>query len=126
MKQVYPLSIQSGMSQSDSFILMLCEPISNRQVPIFIGRHEAQGILLAKDHVDTRRPLTHQTMQQMMEVYGLSLDSVSIDRVLDGIFYATLHLTDGFNPKEIDCRPSDAVTMALLFNAPILMNDKVL
>ena len=48
MKQVFPLTIQSGMSQSGSYILMLGEPESGMQVPIFIGAHEAQGILLAK------------------------------------------------------------------------------
>lgn len=126
MKQVYPSSIHSGMSQSESYILMLHEPDSQRQIPIFIGRHEAQGILLAQNRVETRRPLTHQVLGQILDLYGLSLTRVTIDRVLDGIFFATLHLTDGFNPKTVDCRPSDAVTLALLTDAPIFVDDNVL
>ena len=61
-----------------------------------------------------------------MEAFGLSLKQVTIDRVVEGVFYATLHLTDGFNEKEIDSRTTDAVTLALHCGAPILMDEKVL
>ena len=126
MKQVFPLSIQSGMSQSGSYILMLCEPSSGLQIPIFIGANEAQGILLAKESVQTRRPMTHELMVHVMQNYGLSLKEVTIDRVMEGIFYATLHTTDGFNDKCFDSRTSDAITLALLFDCPIMVADDVL
>ncbi len=51
---------------------------------------------------------------------------VTIDRVLDGVFYATLHITDGFNEKAIDSRTTDAITLALLTDAPIMVDDNVL
>ena len=126
MKQVYPLTIQSGMSQSGSYILMLCEPVSGLQVPIFIGAHEAESILLAKETVQTRRPMTHELMVHVMRDYGLTVKEVTIDKVLDGIFYATLHTTDGFNDKQFDSRTSDAITLALLFDCPIMIEDSVL
>ena len=126
MKRVFPLTIQNGMSQSGSYILMLCEPQSGIQVPIFIGAHEAQGILLAKEEIKTRRPMTHELMVKVMDEYGLTLKQVSIDRVSDGIFYATLHMTDGFNTRTFDSRSSDAITLALLSDCPILMDDNVI
>jgi bifunctional DNase/RNase len=126
MKRVFPLSIQNGMSQSGSFILMLCEPESAIQVPIFIGAHEAQGILLAKEEVKTRRPLTHQLMVKVLQEYGLALKKVCIDRVCDGIFYATLHMSDGFNSRSFDSRPSDAISLALLSQCPIFMAESVI
>lgn len=126
MKRVFPLTIQSGMSQSGSYILMLCEPESGVQVPIFIGAYEAQGILLAKESVKTRRPMTHELMMKVMEEYGLSLKEVSIDRVNEGIFYATLHITDGFNTRTFDSRSSDAITLALLADCPIMMEESVI
>ena len=86
MKQVFPLTIQSGMSQSGSYVLMLGERESGLQIPIFIGAYEAQGILLAKETVQTRRPMTHELMVHVMQDYGLSLKEVSIDRVMEGIF----------------------------------------
>ena len=126
MKQVFPLTIQSGMSQSGSYILMLCEPTSSMQIPIFIGAYEAQSILLAKESVETRRPMTHELMLHIMNDYELSIKEVTIDKVIDGIFYSTLHLTDGFNEKHFDSRASDAITLALLCNRPIMVADDVL
>ena len=126
MKQIYPISIQTGMSQSGSYILMLLEPESGRQIPLFIGQHEANSILIAKESVSTRRPLTHQLMLNTMEAYGISLLSVTIDRVLDGIFYATLHLHGPQGPHNLDCRPTDAITLALLAEAHILSEEQVI
>ncbi|MBR6292072.1 MAG: bifunctional nuclease family protein [Bacteroidales bacterium] len=126
MKKVIPLTIQSGMSQSGSYIMMLGEVDGKRQIPIFIGAHEAEGIMLAQQPVKTRRPMTHETMLAMMGEYGLTLREVTIDRVVDGIFYATLHISDGFNEKAIDSRTTDAVTLALLTGCPIMVDDHVL
>ena len=126
MKQVYPISIEGGPSRTGSYILMLEEPLSGRRIPIVIGEHEAHGILIAKGMVPTGRPMTHRLMADRMANYGISLVSATIDRVADGIFYATLHTTDGFNPKDIDSRTTDAVTLALLCNAPLFVADSVL
>ena len=129
MKQVIPVRIESGMSQSGSCILMLQETTGERQVPVVIGRSEAQNLLLALDPAASgkiRRPMTHQLMLNIMDTYGLSLRQVTIDRVLEGVFFATLHLTDGFNDKQLDSRTTDAVTLALLCYAPILMDEGVL
>lgn len=126
MKQVFPATIQSGASQTGNYILMLLEPESNIQIPILIGQHEAQSILLTKEDARVRRPLTHRTMKQVMEAFGLTLNRVTIDRVHEGVFYSTLHISDGFNEKQIDSRTSDAVALALHTNAPIFADEKVI
>ena len=129
MKQVYPVSIQSGMSQSGSCILMLHEPQGNLQIPVIIGRGEAQSIILAQNPEECarlKRPMTHQLMARMMNDYGLTLKRVTIDRVLEGVFFSTLHVSDGFNEKAFDSRTTDAITLALLIDAPIYVDDAVL
>lgn len=129
MKQVYPVTIQSGMSQSGSYLLMLHEPIESRQIPIIIGPGEAQSILLAQNPEESnkiRRPLTHQLMVQMMSTYGLTLKKVTIDKVVEGIFYATLYVSDGFNEHRLDSRTTDAVTLALLTGAPVYADERVI
>ncbi len=126
MKQVIPLTIQSGLAQTGNCILMLGEVDGTRQIPLFIGAHEAQCIMLAQQSAKTRRPMTHEMMKGVMDTYGLTLRQVTIDRVEDGIFYSTLHISDGFNLSTIDSRPSDAVVLALLCDAPILVDDRVL
>ena len=126
MKQVLPISIQSGHTQSGSCILLLGEVGGTRQIPLFIGKYEAQNILLAQQPDKTRRPTTHQMMCSVFEKVSLTLKMVTIDRVQDGIFYATLHVSDGINESQIDCRPTDGVALSLLMNTPIYADDKVL
>lgn len=129
MKQVYPVTIESGMTQSGSCILMLHEPQGNMQIPIVIGRNEAQSIILAQNPSESarlKRPMTHQLMTTMMETYGLTLKLVTIDRVQEGVFFATLHVSDGFNESTLDSRTTDAVTLALLTGAPIFIDEAVL
>lgn len=129
MKKVYPVTIQSGMSQTGSYLLMLHEPEEGRQIPIVIGRGEAQSILLAQNPEENekiKRPMTHQLMVQMMHSYGLTLKKVTIDRVVEGVFYATLHISDGFNLQTLDSRTTDAVTLALLTGAPIYADEQVI
>jgi hypothetical protein len=125
MKQFLPYTIQSGMSKSGSYILMLRDTDGGMQIPILIGTHEAQGILMALEKVATRRPMTHDLMLHIMEEYALTLKEVTIDRVNEGIFYASLHLSDGFNEKRFDSRPSDAITLALFCNSPIMVAESV-
>lgn len=126
MKQVIPLTIQNGFSESGSYILMLTEVDGDRSIPIFTGVHEAQSIMLAASGEPIRRPMTHQLMTTMMNEYGLTLREVTIDRVNEGIFYATLHVSDGFNERTIDSRPTDAVTLALLTGCKIMVDEKVI
>lgn len=122
---VYPYEIRSGMA-SGCYVLMLAEPKQVRAVPMLIGPAEAQAIMIAQEHQSTLRPMTHRLMLDTMETFGLALNQVTIDRFEEGIFYATLSVGDGFNEKAIDSRASDAVTLALLSERPILIADSVL
>ena len=126
MKEVVPYLIQEGMSQSGSYILMVLEPESGIQVPIIIGQQEAQSIVLAKERVETKRPLTHELMLKVMEGFGLSVKMVSIDKVVEGLFYSTLHVSDGFNTQRFDCRTSDAIVLALQSGCQIMMSQAVI
>jgi uncharacterized protein len=42
------------------------------------------------------------------------------------VFYAKISMRQGEKPIEIDCRPSDAIAIALRFKAPIYVADHVL
>jgi len=126
MKQMVPYAITSGMSQSGSYILLLREKDGDMQLPIFIGAHEAECVMLAQNGVATRRPMTHQLMATMMEAYGLTLRRVTIDRVVEGVFYATLHVSDGFSERTFDSRTSDAMVLALQAGCPVWAEEAVI
>jgi len=129
MKRVYPATIQNSMSQSGNYLLTLLEPQEQRQIPIVIGRYEAHSIMLAQTpevRSKLRRPSTYQLMLNMMQTYGLTISKVTIDKVIEGVFYATLHISDGFNEHELDSRTTDAITLALITDVPIYADERVI
>ncbi|MCQ2300199.1 MAG: bifunctional nuclease family protein [Bacteroidales bacterium] len=124
--EVYPLEIQQGFTQDGVCVLMLYEPIESKRIPVMIGQHEAEMILLEKEGAKSRRPMTHELISSLFDSFNLALTEVSIDRFEEGIFYATLYVNDGFITKKIDCRASDAIVLALREEVAIKMDNKVI
>lgn len=98
-----------------------------RRLSIHIGPFESMAIHQALQKVAPERPLTHDLLRNLTERLGASLERVIVDDLWQGTFYAKLYLT---RPKattlEIDCRPSDAIALALRFRAPIFVAEHVL
>jgi bifunctional DNase/RNase len=102
-----------------------------RRVPIIIGQFEAYSIAMALSGVAAQRPLTHDLMRNILERLGARVDRVVIDDLWRETFYAKIFLTLRSNLEdeeeiEIDARPSDAIALAIRFNAPIYMTEAVL
>lgn len=125
-KTVYPIQIKQGMSSEESYLLILLEPMEDKRIPIIIGDNEAQAIIMAHEQAQTKRPTTHMLLRNIMKTFALDLKKVSIDRFEEGVFYATLHLTDGFNERHIDSRTSDAIALALMHGCNVEMDTKVI
>ena len=125
-KKVYPTEVLQGFTDTAMFVLMLYDPMGNRKVPVMIGEHEAEMIILEQGARQARRPMTYQLIISIMDTFALTLKLVRIDRFEEGIFYATLVVSDGFNEKEIDARASDAVVLALHQSVDIEMAEQVL
>lgn len=126
MTEVYPIEIRQGMSMDDTYILILAAPKRQLWIPIIIGEHEAQSIIMVQNNIKARRPMTHELMSNVMNEFGIAIDHVSIDHFEEGIFQSTLHLTDGLTEKQVDSRTSDAVTLALLQDCKIYCTNKVI
>lgn len=126
MKEVYPVEIRGGYVEDDMCVAMLYEPMTHRKVPIIVGKCEAEAIVLALEGTPTERPLTHELLSSILHTYDLTLQQVTIDRLFDGVFYATLHLDDGFSVKKIDSRASDAIVMAIREEVAVMMDESVI
>lgn len=125
-KKVYPTEVLQGFTETAMFVLMLYDPIGDKKVPVMIGEHEAEMIILEQEQRQSYRPMTYQLILSLMQQFDLHLELVRINRFSEGIFYASLLVSDGFNLKEIDARPSDAVVLALNLSVDIEMADKVI
>ena len=112
---------------SRSYAVLLKEQNSEKVLPILVGSFEAQSIALALEVVETPRPLTHDLICEMIKKIDAKLVSVSISKLNDGVFYAKLKIKGlKFGNKQIDSRPSDAISIALRLNAQIYVSPEVI
>jgi bifunctional DNase/RNase len=94
-------------------IIFLKDSGSDRFLPVWIGDAEAQSIDMAHRGVQAQRPLTHDLIKRIFDRAGIRVVSVIIDRLIGSTYYANLVLDIRGESVEIDCRPSDAIALAL-------------
>ncbi len=105
------------------FVLLEDEP-HHRQLPIMIGGHEAQAIMLELHGLKPPRPLTHDLLRSIIEKTGNRVDRVVIYDLRAEVYYAKIYLDRG--KYALDSRPSDAIVLAIGARAPIYVNAKLL
>lgn len=122
--QVEVLGLSNNPASNGSYALILQEVEGTKRLPIVIGAFEAQAIALEMEGLKPARPFTHDLMKTIVEYLGSTLLEVQINDLQDGTFYA--HLIFDNTSVEIDARPSDAIALALRFNAPIFVSFELL
>jgi len=95
-------------------------------LPIVIGIFEAQSILRALENAVFARPLTHDLIKKVIESLGGKMVSLEIHSLLKNVYYSDIVVDINGNIKRIDCRPSDGISLALRFNAPIFVSENLL
>ena len=106
-------------------IVLLKDSSDRRALPIYIGQEQARAIMGAMEHQKPPRPLTHDLMVNILEVWDMTLEKVIIHSLQRDTFYAALIVQQGDVKKEIDSRPSDAIAIALRTNSPIWVMEEV-
>ncbi|MCG8531678.1 MAG: bifunctional nuclease family protein [Desulfovibrionales bacterium] len=107
-------------------ILILKNLEGDKNLNIWIGAMEAMAISIFLNEVEVPRPLTHDLMLSSLEQLGAQLLGVDIVRVENGTYFAELDLDMRGRRSRIDCRPSDAVALALRAGIPIQVASDVL
>lgn len=120
------VALSHSVTQSHSYAVVLGEVNGVRKLPIVIGGFEAQAIAVALENMQPTRPLTHDLMKNMMSAFQLQLNEVLIHRIHEGIFYAKLICQSPTEVIEIDSRTSDALALAVRFDAPIFTFESIL
>lgn len=120
------LGLSSSQAQSGSFALVLGEKNGSRRLPIIIGMFEAQAIAIEIERITPNRPMTHDLFRSMAEAFEIRVVEVVISDLREGVFFAKLVCMNEDRRVEIDARPSDAIAIALRFNAPVYASENVL
>ena len=119
--------ISYSETQSGAYALILSELDGGRRLPIIIGGFEAQSVAIALDkELKPKRPLTHDLFKSFADRYNIYIKQVIINKLMDGVFFSSLICEKDKTEEIIDSRTSDAIAMALRFNAPIFIYDSIL
>jgi uncharacterized protein len=120
------LGLSSNNSQTGSFTIVLGEIEGSRRLPIVIGMYEAQAIAIEIEKIVPNRPMTHDLFKSFSTSFNFSIDNILISDMREGVFYAKIICQNDAQTVEIDARPSDAIAIAVRFDAPIYCAPKVL
>lgn len=107
-------------------VVMLKEKDSTRYLPIWIGHFEADAIAIPMQKVPVSRPLTHDLLRSAIGALGARLEHVIINDLAEETFYAKLILYHDGKSVEVDARPSDAIALAIRWEVPIFVEERVL
>jgi hypothetical protein len=119
--------ISYSETQTGAYALILKEAEGDRRLPIIIGGFEAQSVAIALEkELKPKRPLTHDLFKNFAERFNIYVKQVIIHKLVDGVFYSSLICERDKIEEIIDARTSDAIAMALRFNAPIFVYDSIL
>ncbi len=106
--------------------LVLLEDGAKRIMPIYIGLSEAISINAALNHEVPPRPMTHDLFISLLERLSSKIESILIDELNDGVYYARLSVSMNGKSFELDARPSDCIALALRCGAPVHVRESIL
>jgi bifunctional DNase/RNase len=95
-------------------------------LPIWVGIFEANAIALHLEGIETPRPMTHDLLRTIIETLGAELVEVTVTDLRDSTFVATVLLRGPGGDVTVDCRPSDAIALAVRVDAPIFAAQEVI
>lgn len=107
-------------------VLFLKDAERDKFLPVWIGELEASSIELAVIRKSAPRPLTHDLFATVLREIGVNVRKVVIDRLESRTYFATIYLDQDGELHTVDCRPSDAVAIALRENCEIFVDDDLM
>ena len=119
--------ISYSQTQNGAYALILSEIEGERKLPIVIGTNEAQSIAIAiEKEIKPPRPLTHDLFKNFCLRFDIKIKKVIIHKLIDGVFYSSVICEKNGIEEILDSRSSDAIALAIRFEAPIYTYENIL
>jgi bifunctional DNase/RNase len=107
-------------------VILLKEVEGDRAFPIVIGIFEATSIDRRVKGIANPRPLTHDLVATTVDSLGGEVQDIVISELREHTYFAKLRVRQEGELIEIDCRPSDAIALAVTAKVPIFVSEEVL
>tara|TARA_Y100000310_G_scaffold92522_1_gene90164 strand:- start:9121 stop:9711 length:591 start_codon:yes stop_codon:yes gene_type:complete len=72
------------------------------------------------------RPEEPDILEEIIDVFGITVEYIAIDDINENIFYAHMVLHDGQNVLNMDVRPSDGIVIASRTDSPVYVSENLL
>ena len=119
--------ISYSQTENGAYALILSESEGERKLPIVIGTNEAQSIAIAiEKEIKPPRPLTHDLFKNFCNIFDIKIIKVIIYKLEDGVFFSSVICERDGIEEIIDSRSSDAIALAIRFEAPIYTYENIL
>ena len=107
-------------------ILILKDTSKEIALPIWVGLHEANAIMLELEQIPTPRPMTHDLLKNMLNTMNAQVQKVVVSDLKDDTYYAIIEVLHQGEVLSIDSRTSDAIALALRTKSPIFVDSQVI
>ena len=111
---------------SNTPIILLKTDEGEETVPIWIGLLEATAIAATLQNISFERPMTHDLFKNFVQTMEMEVVKIEVCDLKDNTFYALIHFASDDKVFTMDARPSDAIAIALRFDAPIYVDSSVI
>lgn len=118
--------------QREAQVIVLRELEGERILPIEIGIIEAIAINREVQGLEMLRPMTHDLLISAVMSLGAKIKHIVVNDIVtlqdgSGTYFAILVLEkDGQEISSIDCRPSDAIALAVRCGCPVYVSENIL
>jgi bifunctional DNase/RNase len=118
----------SPYMRAEKPLMWLCEKDSSapRLLPVAVGEFEAAAIQMHLGGEKPLRPISYDLFATLMEELHVPMRRIVIHSVEGQVFHAAAVVESDGRLREVDCRPSDGVALALRSQASIFVSAELL
>lgn len=120
------MGLSYSQSQIGSYVIVLSDESGTRKLPMIIKPLEAQRIALELEDIKSPRPLTHDLIKSLTDIYDIDIQEVFIHALVEGIFYTRLVTSNGLETADIECTAGDAIALSVIYKCPIFTTNEIL
>jgi uncharacterized protein len=125
-----PMRVSKAVALKDgdhlSHFMVLDERDGDRHLVIGVGHAEAFALDAGLQGLQWGRPMTYQFTAALVRSLGGQVREVRLDRIVEGAYAATVEVEGPQGAGLVDARSSDALNLAVLTQAPVLVAPEML
>jgi len=125
MSGIAKVEVRPEKSPGDSGRVILVDE-QERCLTIIIGKPEERAIQRGVEGSEPLRPMTHELLLRVLEAFNIRIHEARVTDLREGTFYGELVLERDGQMQALDCRPSDALALAMMVGAKVSVAEKIM